>query len=259
MKVSEFKKLIREEIRRVLKEQNSNILVEGALLDLIKSIKTFGLANAVLRNAGPPLGTALYNGFKSGAIYKPSENSKDVLYSKDVSWYAPDKVKSLAKQLDDAEKKYEDLHSKLMPVAKTITKELEKSGVDPAKLSGTTTNGNTRTTEIADVVQEHPEFIKLNIDILRAEGTKLWLMNQMQVAMGAKDKQNPRGLEAPIYDERGVPIGVSYEKKDLYKRYPKDWVDDAFTDKPISMSNRFTFLQERIKELESKLQSIQQK
>jgi len=227
---------------------SKNKVQENAVTDLFKSIRTYGFKNAILRNAGPPLGTALFNGFKSGAIYKPDKDG-NVLYSKDVSWYAPNKVPSLAKQLDSAERVYEKAFANLTTVKTKLAKQLGTLDAEKVK------DGNIKITKTPEVISNHEDFLKANRDVLQAEGSKLYLMNQLQLAMGAKDKQNPKGLEAPIYDEKGMPVGVSYKKEDLYKRYPKDWVDDAFTNKPLPMDTRFKNLQIMIASLNKQIET----
>jgi hypothetical protein len=221
---------------------------EGAVADLFKSIRTYGFKNAVLRNAGPPLGTALHNGFKSGAVYKPDKDG-NVAYSKDVSWYAPAKVPSLAKQLDSAELAYEKAFANLSNVRTKLAKQLGTLDVQKVK------DGNVQITKTPEIISNHEDFLKANRDVLKAEGNKLYTMNQLQLAMGAKNKQNPNGLEAPIYDEKGVQVGTSYKKEDLYKRYPKDWVDAAFTDKPLPMDTRFKNLQIMIANLNKQIET----
>jgi hypothetical protein len=232
-------------VHEIVLKQN---IQENAVTDLFKSIRTYGFKNAVLKNAGPPLGTALLNGFKSGAVYKPDKQG-EVIYSKDVQWYAPNKIPSLAKQLDDAERVYEKAWSNLMAVKSKLAKDLGTVDVEKVK------SGVNQTTQTPEIITKHEDFLKANKEVLQAEGNKLFLMNQLQVAMGAKDKQNPRGLEAPLYNEKGEPVGVSYKKEDLYKRYPKDWVDDAFTDKPVPMNQRFKNLQIMIADLDKQIKS----
>jgi hypothetical protein len=229
---------------------SKNNVQENAVTDLFKSIRTYGFKNAILKNAGPPLGTALFNGFKAGAIYKPDKDG-NALYNKDVPWYAPAKVPSLAKQLDSAERVYEKAWKNLMVVKSKLAKDLSTVDVEKVK-SG---DGKSQITKTPEVISNHEDFLKANRDVLQAEGNKLYLMNQLQLAMGAKDKQNPKGLEAPIYDEKGMPVGVSYKKEDLYKRYPKDWVDDAFTDKPLPMDTRFKNLQIMIASLNKQIET----
>jgi len=229
---------------------SKNNVQENAVTDLFKSIRTYGLKKAVLANAGPPLGTSMLNGFKSGAAYKPTKGG-EVLFSKDVSWYEPDKVPGLAKQVDSAELAYEKAWKNLMAVKAKLAKDLSTVDVEKVK-SG---DGKSQITKTPGIITNHKDYLEANLALMRAEGSKLWYLNKLELAMGAKDKQNPDGLAAPIWNEKGEWVRDSFDKKDLYKRYPKNVVDSAFTDKPRPMNTRIRDIQVWIADLEKQIQT----
>jgi len=229
---------------------DDSALNENALTDLFKSVRTYGLVNAVLRNAGTPLGTSLLNGFKTGAAYKPNKKG-EVLFSKDVSWYDPDKVPGLAKQVDNVEREYEKAWTGLMNVKKKLSKNLGTVDVEKIK-SG---DGKSQITKTPDIIINHKEYLEANLILMKAEGSKIYYLHKLQLAMGAKDKENPEGLSVPIWNEKGDWVGNSYDKKDLYKKYPKNIVDVAFTDKPKPMGTRIKDIQIWIADLEKQIKT----
>ena len=229
---------------------NDYSLNENSLTDLFKSVRTYGLKNAVLGNAGPPLGTSLLNGFKSGAVYKPNKKG-EVLFSKEVSWYEPDKVPGLAKQLDTVEREYEKALSNLITVKKQLAKNLGTVDVEKIK-SG---DGKSQVTKTPEIISNHKEYLEANLALMKAEGSKIYYLHKLELAMGAKDKQNPYGLSVPIWNEKGDWVGDSYDKKDLYKKHPKSIVDAAFTDKPIPMNTRIKDIQIWIADLEKQIKT----
>jgi len=229
---------------------DNSSLTENALTDLFKSVRTYGLVNAVLRNAGTPLGTSLLNGFKTGAAYKPNKKG-EALFSKDVSWYDPNKVPSLAKQVDEVEREYEKAWTNLMTVKKKLAKNLGTVDVEKIK-SG---DGKSVVTKTPDIIINHKEYLEANLALMKAEGSKIYYLHKLELAMGAKDKQNPDGLAAPIWNEKGEWVKDSYDKKDLYKQYPKSIVDVAFTDKPRPMTTRIKDIQIWIADLEKQIKT----
>ena len=243
MKKSVLKQIIREEVAKVQKQKSKNTITENAVTDLFASIKTFGFKNAVLANAGPPLGTSYYNGFKSGAIFNTKRKDGKFIYSKDVSWYAPDKVPGLAKKLDAADLAYEQSFRRLKKIQQELAKKL-----------GVFTDKSTLSRITPQEVAKHKDFLRANSDVLKAEKAKLIIQNEMEIALGGKAGQDiPMGMEVPIWGADGNLIGVSKEREDLYKIFPKHWVDDIFTDKPMPIDTRVDYLQEKIDEIERQI------
>lgn len=242
MKKSVLKQIIREEVAKVRKQKSKNIVTENAVTDLLASIKTFGFKKAVLMNAGPPLGTSLYNGFKTGAAYKTKNKKGESIFSKEVSWYAPDKVPGLAKKLDAADTAYEQAFKNFLNVQEQLHKKL-----------GAFKDRNTMQTTPAQGVSTSKEYLEAHIALLKAEKAKLLIQNEMEVAMGGKTRDEIMGMEVPMWGPDGSFLGVSKERADLAKVFPKKWVDDAFTDKPTPVNNRVESINGWISDIEKSL------
>jgi len=242
MKKSVLKQIIREEVAKVRKQKSKNIVTENAVTDLFASIKTFGFKKAVLMNAGPPLGTSLYNGFKTGAAYKTKDKKGEFIFSKEVSWYAPDKVPGLAKKLDAADTAYEQAFKNFLNVQEQLHKKL-----------GVFKDRNTMQQTPAPGVRTSKEYLEAHIALLKAEKAKLLIQNEMEVAMGGKTRDEIMGMEVPMWGPDGSFLGVSKERADLAKVFPKKWVDDAFTDKPTPVNNRVDSINGWISDIEKNL------
>jgi len=212
---------------------NSKILSENIFTDLAWAVKA-DIGNAVWGNSSP--GRQLYNRWASGDMYKDPNSP----FSKQVSWYQPDAVKQNAIEYDKADKAASDT----LRVVSNLKKEICTQPKNPTK-------------EDQVALSKSPKYLTAYIDYLQKESQGIVALHNLRLSMGMREKKNPYGLSVPIYDEKtGYYRGESLDKELLYKRYPKEWVDEMDLDRPIEVSNRIQEYQEKIKEAQQQLASL---
>lgn len=193
------------------------------------------LANAVLHkipkretgDANP--GLDLYNAYKAGTLYtdptSASGNGGPDNYSKDVSWYKPDQVESLVQAYEKQDIKTYDALKKVSD----LKKEMAENPKQPTAM------------DILRFGKSKP-YVMSYIDYLNQEIASIEARHEMQLAMGQKEKKDSE------FEGKS--------KEELYKIYPKAWVDEMDLDKQVDLDTRIEYYEEKISDAEQQLKSI---
>ena len=226
-------RLIQESFKKNIIQKNS--LSEGFFSDLVWAIKS-NIKNFIMWDSAP--GKLLYDRWKEGLIYKDEKSP----YSKSVSWYEPDSIKSKAQEYQTA---FDQHNKSRKALYATIEKILKANNLEPT---------SSDTPEAKKVLSTSKEYLNAYIAMLKANIKEMESLNELEIVMGKREKKNPFNLHIDMFDEKtGKYLGKSVDKELLYQHYPKEWVDEMDLDVPSKANPSIEFFNEKIKEAESQL------
>lgn len=217
---------------RKLQDKFKKRIEENIFSDLAWGIKA-DVGNFVKGDSSP--GRALYLKWKDGSLYKDEKSP----YSKSVSWYNEDGIKTNAMAYDKVDKELAVLLKKVSDIKGKVSAEPQNP-----------------TDEDKQKLANNKEYLQAYIAYLKKQIESEKTLHNLRLSLGMKDKKNPWGLSVSIYDKEGNYKGESIDKELLYKQWPKEWVDDMDLDKPIPLSTRVADWEEKVKEAEQQLSKL---
>ena len=222
-----------QEGRTIQENFKRNVIQEDLFKKLINAIQS-GISSAMVGDYKP--GTKLLDMWKDGTLYKDTDSP----YSKSVSWYDEGKIKAAAAAYDAADKAEMDV--------------LKKGSQLKDKICS---NPKNPTPEDQEKLSKSKEYLTLTIDLLTKGITSLTKRHELELALGMKDKNKDSYLSVSVYDEKtGDYKGETMDKEILYKRWPKEWVDEMDLDSPVKPSIRIEDYKEKIEIAKKQLDVI---